>query len=159
MSKKADYTAEEWELLLSAPFVVPLAVVAASPSGPIGLVKEGAAVASKLGELARQGSSGNELIDALVSETRERRSLPRMPSSDADSIKASAVGSARKVAELLQAKSPTEAEQVKHWLYDLANRTAEASREGGFLGFGGVQVSDAEKAVLGEIAGALGVRV
>jgi hypothetical protein len=33
---------------------------------------------------------------------------------------------------------------------------AEASKEGGFLGFGGVQVSEAEKATLAEIATALG---
>jgi hypothetical protein len=33
---------------------------------------------------------------------------------------------------------------------------AEASTEGGFLGFGGVKVSDAEKATLADIAKALG---
>jgi hypothetical protein len=35
---------------------------------------------------------------------------------------------------------------------------AEASKEGGFLGIGGVQVSEAEKATLAEIAAALGTR-
>jgi hypothetical protein len=35
----------------------------------------------------------------------------------------------------------------------------EASKEGGFLGFGGVQVSDAEKATLAQIASALGTTV
>jgi hypothetical protein len=34
---------------------------------------------------------------------------------------------------------------------------AEAAAEGGFLGFGGVQVSEAEKATLADIAKALGV--
>jgi hypothetical protein len=33
---------------------------------------------------------------------------------------------------------------------------ADASTEGGFLGFGGVKVSEAEKATLAEIAAALG---
>jgi hypothetical protein len=33
---------------------------------------------------------------------------------------------------------------------------AEAGTEGGFLGFGGVNVSDAEKATLGEISKILG---
>jgi len=32
---------------------------------------------------------------------------------------------------------------------------AEASKEGGFLGFGGVQVSDAERATLDEVGKAL----
>jgi hypothetical protein len=35
---------------------------------------------------------------------------------------------------------------------------AEAAPEGGFLGFGGVRVSDAEKATLAEISGALGLK-
>ena len=37
----------------------------------------------------------------------------------------------------------------------IAQRVAEAAKEGSFLGFGGVQVSDAEKATLAEISGAL----
>jgi hypothetical protein len=41
-------------------------------------------------------------------------------------------------------------------LNGLASKVAEASKEGGFLGFGGVQVSDAEKAALAEISSALG---
>jgi len=38
----------------------------------------------------------------------------------------------------------------------LLSPAAEASMEGGFLGFGGVQVSDAEKATLADIAKAFG---
>jgi hypothetical protein len=38
----------------------------------------------------------------------------------------------------------------------VAQKVAEASSEGGFLGFGGVQVSDAEKASLADVARALG---
>ena len=38
-----------------------------------------------------------------------------------------------------------------------AQRTAEAAKEGGFLGLGGVRVSDAEQATLAEIARVLGV--
>jgi hypothetical protein len=39
-----------------------------------------------------------------------------------------------------------------------AQNVAEAAKEGGFLGIGGVRVSDAERAALGDIAGALGVK-
>jgi hypothetical protein len=41
-------------------------------------------------------------------------------------------------------------------LLDLGKNVAEASSEGGFLGIGGVQVSDAEKATLADISRALG---
>ena len=43
----------------------------------------------------------------------------------------------------------------RNWLQGISQHTAEAAKEGGFLGFGGVQVSDAEKATLGEISSAL----
>jgi hypothetical protein len=39
----------------------------------------------------------------------------------------------------------------------IAQLVAEAAAEGGFLGFGGVQVSDKEKATLAEINTTLGV--
>jgi pimeloyl-ACP methyl ester carboxylesterase len=38
------------------------------------------------------------------------------------------------------------AARYKAWLLQVADNVAEASKEGGFLGFGGVDVSDAEKA-------------
>jgi len=44
-------------------------------------------------------------------------------------------------------------------LQHISQAVAEASTEGGFLGFGGVRVSDAEKATLAEISGALGLKV
>jgi hypothetical protein len=39
----------------------------------------------------------------------------------------------------------------------ISQKTAEAASEGGGLFGGGVQVSDAEKATLGEISSALGI--
>ena len=44
----------------------------------------------------------------------------------------------------------------KTWLAGIAKSVAEAAPEGGFLGFGGTQVSDVEKATVAQIAGALG---
>jgi hypothetical protein len=46
---------------------------------------------------------------------------------------------------------------VRTWLASISRGVAEASKEGGFLGFGGVQVSDAEKATLDQVATALKV--
>jgi hypothetical protein len=43
-------------------------------------------------------------------------------------------------------------------LRHVAEKVAEASTEGGFLGFGGVRVTDAEKASIAEVAQALGAR-
>jgi hypothetical protein len=64
----------------------------------------------------------------------------------------------REVSALLARKVPAaEAEGFKRWLLTTAQRTAEASKEGGVLGIGGVRVSEAEHAALAEVASALAV--
>jgi hypothetical protein len=59
------------------------------------------------------------------------------------------------VGSLLDAKAPGEAAAFKAWLHGISKKVAEAAKEGGFLGFGGVQVSDAEKATIDEVEKAL----
>jgi hypothetical protein len=44
----------------------------------------------------------------------------------------------------------------KAWLRGISQKVAESAAEGSFLGFGGVRVSDSEKATLDDIAKALG---
>jgi hypothetical protein len=56
---------------------------------------------------------------------------------------------------ILSAKAPSDAAAFKNWLRHISQAVAEASTEGGFLGIGGVAVSDAEKATLAEISNAL----
>jgi len=58
---------------------------------------------------------------------------------------------------LVDSRAGTDAQAFKMWLNGIAERVAAASKEGGFLGFGGVAVSDAEKATLAEVSGALKV--
>jgi hypothetical protein len=56
------------------------------------------------------------------------------------------------------AKAPSaEADGFKRWIVGVGKNVAEASNEGGFLGFGGTKVSEAEKQALQAIAQALGV--
>ena len=45
-----------------------------------------------------------------------------------------------------QCNAGDDAAGFKAWLRDISQRVAEASKEGSFLGVGGVQVGDAEKA-------------
>jgi len=63
----------------------------------------------------------------------------------------------RQVAALLDAKAPADAAAFKTWLRHVSQTVAESATEGGFLGFGGVKVSEAEKATLDEISQALGL--
>jgi hypothetical protein len=58
---------------------------------------------------------------------------------------------------MLDAKAPADAPAFKDWLRHISKHTAEAASEGGLLGFGGVQVSEAKKATLAEVSTALGL--
>jgi hypothetical protein len=65
----ADCTAEEWELLIRGPFMAAMAVIAASPSGPISIIRELSAVGKVLQE-ANQSGETKALINALVSDVK-----------------------------------------------------------------------------------------
>jgi hypothetical protein len=112
---------------------------------------------------ARQDQQANELIKAVVDDfaTPETRSATRdalqtkFKVNDISEIKTRAIVELRAVAGLLDTKAPGDAAAFKEWLRVVAQKAAEAANEGGFLGFGGVPVSDAEKATLTEITAAL----
>ena len=70
---------------------------------------------------------------------------------------AKAIDALKAAAAVLDAKGGADAVPFKTWLAGVAKAVAEAAPEGGFLGFGGTQVSEAEKATVAQIAAALGV--
>ena len=158
MSTKADYTKEEWDLIVKSPVMASMAVIAASPSGPIGVLKEMFAVGKGL--WAGAEGTTNPLIGAVVADLKAgaRPAMPRERPQDLAQAKAQALGACREVAVLLGRKAPGEAEGFKRWLLGSAQGVAEAAKEGGVFGIGGVQVSEAEKTALAEVAQALGVK-
>ena len=164
MVTKANFTPEEWNRLLGSVLVVTVAVSAAEPSGLWGLLKESMASGRALLE-AKTGAGSNALVKAVADElaTREGQAAARdslqsgfAGATQAD-VKARAIAVLRDIGALLDAKAPEDAPAFKAWLRQTAERAAEASSEGGFLGFGGVRVSEAEKATLAEISDALGL--
>lgn len=160
MSTKTDYTEEEWAALRRAPLVAGLAVSLADPGSPVGSVKEALATSKAISEAPAEG--GNELIGAVAADVRAQAQDRKNPMGDLKLDPKDAKQQAREavasVNDILAAKStPEEADGYKRWLLDAARRTADAAKEGGFLGVGGERVSEREKATLDELAGALGV--
>jgi len=162
MATKANFTPEEWARLLASPMVAGMAITAADPSGLWGLLKEGLSGVQSIVE-ARQHP--NALVKAVSDElaTNEGARTARdamsahVTSGPLERLKAASLDELRAVAALLDTKAPAEdTAAFKAWLKEVAQKAAEAGTEGGFLGFGGVAVSDAEKATLAEIARALG---
>lgn len=154
MSKKADYTAEEWQTIVKAAPMAGLAVTLASPNGPFGVMKEMFAVGMAIADTLQKGSS-NELVSALIDDLKARGTKPERPEGMdyPDKARAACLQALTDLDALLARKSsPDEAHGFKQWLQGIATRVAEASNEGGFLGFGGEKVSDAERATLAEIS-------
>ena len=163
MANKSNFTPEEWKTLLEASMMSGLAVTAAEPSGILGVLKESFA-ASKA--LIAGKSDPDELVKALEAEfeTSEGRTFAkegfreRLAGAKAADLKAKCLDTLKQASAILEAKAPQEAEAVKKWFYAISEKVAEADAEGGFLGFGGTQVTDAEKAALSDISTALGVK-
>ena len=140
-----------------------MAVSAAEPGGLWSLVKEGFASSSALAA-AKSDAGSSDLVKAVVSdyETSEGPSSIQEAlrkrlagAKPADAVQRS-LANLREVSAILDAKAPNDAPAFKAWLSGISQKVAAASKEGGFLGIGGMQVSEAEKATLGDIAKALG---
>jgi hypothetical protein len=141
-----------------------MAITAAEPSRLFGLLKESFAGGAALAKAAADPNA-NPLVKAVVADfqTGDRRAAAHdglkaeFANSKPAEIKTKAIESLRQVAAVLSAKAPGDAVAFKSWLRQISQKTAEAASEGGGLFGGGVQVSDAEKATLGEISTALGI--
>jgi hypothetical protein len=105
------------------------------------------------------------LFSALAAD----RSIPAMPDpktllgegsreQQMQNLKGAVLERVRSAVALVASKaSPAEVEAYKAMLVSVAEQAADASKEGGFLGFGGVRVSDKEKTFIAEVKGAAGV--
>jgi hypothetical protein len=164
MAKQDTFTAEEWTLLRLAPSLVAGGMSAADPSGIFASIKEAAAGASGMAE-AFKANSTLELFSSLAAD----RSIPGMPDPKSmlgegtreqqmANFKAAVLERVKAAVGLVASKaSPAEADAYRNMLAGIARKAAEASKEGGLLGFGGVRVSDAEHAFITEVKQAAGL--
>ncbi len=159
MTTKADYTKEEWDGLLQAPMLVGMTIIMADVS-VTAMAKE---MAGMLKGMSTQEVSANvqDLVAAIVADyTAKSQNKEKLPQPEIDKrqdprkqlldqlLAATAV--------LNEKASPAEKAGFNAWLMVVAQATAEAGREGGFLGIGSVRVSDKEKAALEALKTALG---
>jgi hypothetical protein len=162
MATKADFAPDEWKKLLESPLLAGFAISAGDPSGFFGTLQEGLANARALAE-AKMGP-GEGLIKAIAEDllTAEGRTSARegvkalIQGAKLSEMKDRSLAELARAAAIVAAKAPAEAPGYKAWLEQVANLVAEAGTEGGFLGFGGVKVSETEKATLAELSKALG---
>ena len=164
MTDKSNFTPEEWKLLLESVMMAGVAVTAAEPGGLWGLLKESLASGSALAQ-AQVDPRSSPLVKAVVADlkTPQGQSIARdglrekLASRNPAELKAQCIETLRQAGALIDSKTPDDAAAFKGWLREISQHVAEAAKEGGFLGIGGVLVSDAEKATLAEISSVLGL--
>lgn len=164
MSKKADFTNEEWQTVRDAPHLVALSVATAGGSGPFGSLKEAFA---PVGAIIEAAKGSNELLRS-VCDTEELKAAQQLLRSsikitDAktlrDDLQKRAADAARAATTTLKQKgSPGDLDAFRTLLVNIADCTAKAAKEGGFLGFGGEWVSENEREVISRISEALEVQ-
>jgi hypothetical protein len=98
----------------------------------------------------QQTSEGREVAQGFVKS--------RLQGAKREDIKGLAIDVLQSVRAIVDQKAPGDAADFQLWLQEIASNVAAAAKEGGFLGIGGVAVSDAEKATLAEIQAALAAR-
>ena len=141
MTGKADFSAEEWDLVREGPPTAGLVTLTAEKGGTF---RESWALAKTYAE-ARKEHGESELLDALVAEKPDlkRRSSP-------EELEQVGLGRLTEAVKLLEQKAtPGEVAAYKKFVLDVAERVAEAHKEHGG------QVSDAERAAIEKISAAL----
>lgn len=149
MTAKADFTEEEWKAVLEGPPSAGLIVIASDRGGSI---RETFSMAKAYTE-ARKEHGESELLDDLVNAKPE---MDRTRYHSQEELKEGSLKNITEAVDLLKAKAtPEELEEYKKFIVVLANRVAEARKEG-FLGLSGERVSDDESAAIAEVEAALG---
>jgi hypothetical protein len=166
VTARAEYTAEEWQLLKVTPYAVGMAVVFSDGAGVIETLRESVAlVVAEVEGLQRYPD--NELISALANDRNSdaeqgaaRVDLEGVAPEDAPAhLRDSALDDCRRaVALLADRSSQSETDGYLHWVIDVARAAALAVRHGGLFSRGPL-VDSQERSILADVGKALGVEV
>ena len=144
MTTKADFTTEEWDLVLEAPPSAGMIVITAQRGGSF---RETFAMAKSYVD-ARQQHGKSELLDEIVATKPER---DHTHYHSAEALKEQGLQHLRDAVAVLATKAtPEEVDEYRRFIVTLSHRVAAAHREHG------KDVSDAEQAAIDDIAAALG---
>jgi len=142
---------DNYSKLQVAPVLVAKLVAQSPHSGPIGTAKEMAAGAAAVAESVK-AADPSSLVKAVFSTDPAQGALDAVTKMD-PTAQLSYVGSA---VSALAASHPNEAATVRGLLMNVAQKTAEGAKEGGFLGIGGTKVSKEEQAAIDAIRKVIG---
>jgi hypothetical protein len=144
MTGKTDFTPEEWQLVLHGPPTAGMIVLTAQHGGSF---RETYAMAKAYAE-AREHHGASELIDEIVGAKPQ---IDHTRYHSPEELKEQGLQHLRDAVGVLESKAtPDEVDGYKRFVVTLAEKVANAHREGG------VSVSEPEQAALDEISATLG---
>ena len=147
MTTKADFTPQEWDLVLEGPTSAGMIVITAQRGG---VLRETVSMAKAYAE-ARQQHGQSELLDGIVAAKPE---IDHTRYGSPEELKEHCLAHLRDAVALLDGKAtPQELDEYKRFIVNLADKVAAAHREGGR---DEDPVSDTEKAAIASIVEALG---
>jgi len=167
----SNFTEDEQFLLMSVPAMIGSAVSMSEKSGIVGTVKEAMASARSLVGGIKQYPDNQVIRDILpvIAERKEalehakqyqQKAISRMKDNginNPEKFKQQLLQDCKDVSRILDSKaSEQDKQEYKQWAMALAEQVAMAAKEGGFLGFGGEQISPGEVQMIADIADAMG---
>ena len=162
MTDKTSFSSEEWASVLQLPGAVSMYIITASPA--IGdSIKETYALAQNLADPKQKENAGGLLkavLDEFTDASSARQAQPKLDSAqDMAALRSALLDTIRKAVAVVDQKAEAnEALDFKMWLFKVANETAQAAKEGDFLGIGGEKVNQAERDALTELGTVFGVQ-
>jgi hypothetical protein len=151
---RAKYSPVQWDTVRLAPVAAAHMVITADKSGPVGAIKEISAATGAISDAAKAASPASLLGLAFdhdfTVEELTKFTKARTPDD--------ALATVRDAIASVEKNSPADAPTYRQLVADVATKVANASKEGGILGFGGVAVSPAEQAALDQLRGVIGER-
>jgi hypothetical protein len=151
MTSKADFNAEEWSTIVDGPLYAGMRVISADRGGTL---RESLAM-GRVYQEAREHHGQSELLDELI-KSPPAVDPDRLKGAGGDIAALTSKQLSEAITKLEQKATPEEVDAYKRFVMTLAQAVASAHKEGGFLGIGGKEISDAENHALDEISTALG---
>lgn len=164
-----DFTINDWYTVLEGMSSASGVVAMSDVSGPLGLAKEALAGMAVLREgkaqtpftaalHAQMSNATKEQQEALMKIAQEKQAALKGQRQTPEQAAQMALDNIRNAVQLVEEKAGAEAAaEYKQLILESAQKAAEASKEGGFLGIGGTLVSGKESQALAQIKAAVGL--
>jgi hypothetical protein len=156
MTRRTDFTSDQWSTLLTA---IPLAARAVAAAA--GSTRQSEDELHEFVDLLQDASddeSGDQLLNDVVGDLHGLLASGGIPADEApQTAYTDALEAARKAGAILAVMAdPIQADAVRAWFARSMWRVAAAAKEGGVLGIGADVISPGEAVVISELADAFG---